>query len=283
LIRFGWGELQLTVIDAGPIWLDGGAMFGVVPRPLWQRERTPDEQNRIRLSMNLLLIEDGHRRTLIDTGVGPRWDAKSVEIYGLQPVAAEALLAPLGLKPSDIDRVINSHLHFDHAGGNVEFDAAGVAVPAFPRAEYLVQRGELKTARSRNERTRGSYRPDDFESLVAGERLRLIDGDAAIDRWIQVRVAPGHTPHMQIVHVVTEQGTLAFLADLVPTTSHLRYPYIMAYDLEPLATLASKKRWLGEAVAEGWWVVFEHDDRLPVARLITEDGRIGAALPAGWA
>lgn len=283
MIQFGWGELQLTVFDAGPIWLDGGAMFGVVPRPLWQRERTPDGQNRIRLSMNLLLIDDGRCRTLIDTGVGPRWDAKSVAIYGLEPKDAEALLAPVGLEPSAIDRVINSHLHFDHAGGNVEFGADGSGRPAFPRAEYLVQRGELVTARWRNERTRGSYRPDDFEPLVLAERLRLLDGDTAIDRWVHVRVAPGHTPHMQIVLVVTEQGTLAFLADLVPTTSHLRYPYIMAYDLEPLATLDSKKRCLEEAVAGGWWVVFEHDDQMPVARLVAEDGRIRAALPEGWA
>jgi glyoxylase-like metal-dependent hydrolase (beta-lactamase superfamily II) len=147
---------------------------------------------------------------------------------------------------------------------------------AFPRAEYIVQRGELQTGTHLNERTRASYMAADFEPLAADGRLRLVDGDVALDRHVQLRRAPGHTPHMQIVLVVTREGTVAFLADLVPTASHVRYPYIMAYDLEPLTTLAGKKAILPRAAAERWWIVFEHDTQMPLAQLFEQDGKLVA-------
>jgi glyoxylase-like metal-dependent hydrolase (beta-lactamase superfamily II) len=267
MIRFNWGELQLAVLDAGTIWLDGGAMFGVVPKPLWQRLRQPDEKNRIRLAMNLLLVDDGRERTLVDSGAGTAWSDKERAIYGLEPKTAEETLAPAGLRPHQIDRVINTHLHFDHAGGNTVVDDQGRTRPAFPNAEYVVQQGELETARSDNERTRASYRADSYEPIVAAGQLRTVEGETGIGDALRLVPAPGHTPHMQMVLVVTGEGTTAFLADLVPTSSHLRYPYIMGYDLEPLRTLESKKRVLPQAVRQDWRVVFEHDDRLPLAAL----------------
>jgi glyoxylase-like metal-dependent hydrolase (beta-lactamase superfamily II) len=276
LIRFAWGGLRLTVLDAGSLWLDGGAMFGVVPKPLWSRHRPADETNRIELGMNLLLVEDGRRVTLVDSGAGIDWDDRWREIYRLDPRSPAEILEPVGMSPPEIDRVVNSHLHFDHAGGNTRRDEAGAWVPSFPSAEYVVQRGEVETARWDNERTRGSYRRECFEPLLADGRLRLVEGDVALDPHLSVRVAPGHTPYMQVVLVGSEEGTVLFLADLVPTATHLPYPWIMGYDLEPLKTLATKKRLLSEAAAGGWRVVFEHDRELPLAVLAERDGKLAA-------
>lgn len=276
MIRFHLGELQVTLLDAGTLWLDGGAMFGVVPRVLWEKERPPDERNRIRLAMNVLLLDDGKRRTLIDTGAGTKWDDRSRGIYRLEPKDAAEMLAPAGLKPEQIDLVMNTHLHFDHAGGNTTADGAGGLRPAFPNAEYVVQKGELETARWTNERTRASYLQDNFEPLASDGRLRLVEGDASLSPHLHVRFAPGHTPHMQVVVLTAGERTLAFLGDLVPTASHVPYPYIMAYDLEPLTTLATKKRLLPQAARESWILVFEHDDRLPVGVLEEREGRLRA-------
>jgi glyoxylase-like metal-dependent hydrolase (beta-lactamase superfamily II) len=227
--------------------------------------------------MNLLLIEDGRQRTLVDTGAGSSWDGKSRSIYGVEPRGAEELLAPAGIGPDQIDRVVNTHLHFDHAGGNTARDDQGSVRPAFPNAEYVVQRRELETARQNNERFRASYMPGHFEPLAAeGGRLRLLDGDSELSPGVRVQTVPGHTPGMQIVLADTGGGTLAFLADLVPTASHVRYPYIMAYDLEPLKTLAAKKALLPRAAREGWRIVFEHDDRMPLATLAEEAGALAA-------
>lgn len=276
MIRFPWGEVQLSILDAGSLWLDGGAMFGVVPRTLWQRECEPDNRNRIRLAMHVLLVDDGKELTLVDTGAGTDWSDKERSIYRLETKTAAELLAPAGVAPERIDRVINSHLHFDHAGGNTVPEPSGGARPAFPNAEYVVQRGEIETARSANERTRASYKVESWEPLLEGQRVRAVEGEVAIGDALRLVPAPGHTPHMQIVLVVTGAGTVAFLADLVPTASHVPYPYIMGYDLEPLRTLETKKRVLSQAAAENWHLVFEHDDGLPLGKLVESDGRLQA-------
>ncbi len=274
MIRVHADGLQLTLLRAGTVWLDGGAMFGVVPRVLWSRERPPDERNRIRLALNVLLVEDGARRILVDTGAGTRWEAKGRDIYGIDAPPPEVWLEPAGIGPEEVDLVINTHLHFDHAGGNTLLGPGGRVVPAFPNARYVVQRGELETARWDHERIRASYRPDDYEPLAREPgRLWLVEGNVPLSRHLQLRLAPGHTPHMQIVAVQTRERRVLFLADLVPTASHLPLPYIMAYDLEPLATLATKRRVLAEAVRAGWEVIFEHDDTLPWGRL--EEGPRG--------
>ena len=166
MIRFESGDLRLTILSAGTLWLDGGAMFGVVPKTLWAKLRPPDERNRIRLGMNVLLVEDGTKRTLIDNGAGTKWDAKQRDIYGFAAKSPAEILEPAGLTPGDIDVVLDSHLHFDHAGGNTELDADLRLVPSFPNARYVVQKGELEFARSDNERIRASYLPFSLGHVV---------------------------------------------------------------------------------------------------------------------
>jgi glyoxylase-like metal-dependent hydrolase (beta-lactamase superfamily II) len=276
VIRFESGDLRLTILSAGTLWLDGGAMFGVVPKTLWAKARTPDERNRIRLGMNVLLVEDGKRVTLVDDGAGVKWDAKQREIYGFEVKSADDLLAPAGLLPADVDVVLDSHLHFDHAGGNTTVDPSGRLIPSFPNARYVVQKGELEFARSDNERIRASYEKANFEPIVAEGRFDLLEGEARIDPHIEVLLAPGHTPFLHVPVIRTGEHVVAFLADLVPTASHVPYPWIMGYDVEPLRTLASKKRILPMAAREGWRLVFEHDADLPLGALHDEGGRLRA-------
>jgi glyoxylase-like metal-dependent hydrolase (beta-lactamase superfamily II) len=280
VIRFVSGDLRITILSAGTLWLDGGAMFGVVPKVLWAKLRPPDERNRIRLGMNVLLVEDGTTRTLIDNGAGTKWDAKQRDIYGFTPLSPEQILHPAGLTPADVDVVLDSHLHFDHAGGNTELDAAGEVVPSFPNARYVVQRGEIEFARSDNERIRASYIRDNFEPVDAAGMFDFVTGDARVDHWIEVLLAPGHTPFLHVPVIRTGEHTIAFLADLVPTASHVPFPYIMGYDLEPLRTLESKKRILGTAVREGWRLVFEHDDDMPLGVLADDGGKLRAVACA---
>jgi glyoxylase-like metal-dependent hydrolase (beta-lactamase superfamily II) len=279
VIRLSRGDLQLTVLDGGRLRLDGGAMFGVVPKPLWERERIPDARNRIGLAMNVLLVQDGRRNLLVDTGAGPAWDDKAKDIYAIEGKTAAELLAPAGLAPEQVDVVLDTHLHFDHAGGNTERDARGELRAAFPNAEYLVQKGDLEVAGWQNERTRASYLPQAFEPLLREGRLRTIEGEADLGGGLRVVLAPGHTPWLQLPLLTTAEGTVLFLSDLVPTASHLRYPWIMGYDLEPLRTLESKKRLLPKAAREGWWLVFEHDPDLPVATLEEKAGKLVARRP----
>jgi glyoxylase-like metal-dependent hydrolase (beta-lactamase superfamily II) len=276
VIRFDSGDLRLTILSAGTLWLDGGAMFGVVPKVLWAKLRPPDERNRIRLAMNVLLVEDGTKRTLIDNGAGTKWDAKQRDIYGFTSRSPEEFLRPAGLTPADIDVVLDSHLHFDHAGGNTELDASGRAVPSFPNARYVVQKGEIEFARSDNERIRASYVLDNFEPVDAAGLFDFVEGDAKVDTRIDVLMAPGHTPFHHVPVVRTGEHTIAFLADLVPTASHVPFPYIMGYDLEPLRTLASKKRILTAAARDGWRLVFEHDEDMPLGILNEVGGKLRA-------
>lgn len=273
LTRLEWGNLQVSVLQAGSFRLDGGSMFGVVPKPLWEKEHAPDERNRIRLALNLLLIDDGHRRTLVDTGAGTKLDAKTTEIYRLETHPIDEILAPAGLRPDDVDLVINTHLHFDHAGGNTVIGAGGEPRAAFPEAEYLVQRAELEAARQRNERTRAAYFPDDFEPLASEKgRLREVEGPLDLGRGLSLRLAPGHTAGLQVVLAEGAGSTLAFLTDLVPLAAHVRLPWIMALDLYPLASLASKKRLLAEALAGEWRLVFPHDPTTTLGVLEETDG-----------
>jgi glyoxylase-like metal-dependent hydrolase (beta-lactamase superfamily II) len=276
VIRFDSGDLRLTILSAGTLWLDGGAMFGVVPKTLWAKLRPPDERNRIRLGMNVLLVDDGTKRTLIDNGAGTKWDAKQRDIYGFSVHSPEDMLRPAGLTPADIDVVLDSHLHFDHAGGNTERDAEGRVVPSFPNARYVVQKGEIDFARSDNERIRASYKSDDFEPVAAAGMFDFVVGDARVDGSIDVLLAPGHTPFLHVPVVRTGEHTIACLVDLVPTASHVPFPYIMGYDVEPLRTLESKKRILGTAAREGWRLLFAHDDDMPFGVLHDDGGRLRA-------
>jgi glyoxylase-like metal-dependent hydrolase (beta-lactamase superfamily II) len=268
---FTVGRLRCHTLEGGKQRLDGGAMFGVVPYPLWSRRAPPDERMRIPLAMRCLLVEHPDGPVLIDTALGNKEDAKFLDIYGIEngglegATQLEDALATAGFLPRDIRTVINTHLHFDHAGGNttmdpeLEDDPRRHVRPTFPNATYVVQRSELEFARATNERTRASYLPHNFEPIAAAGRWRLLEGDGEVLPGISVRLTPGHVPFHQAVLVQDGGETAAFVADLIPTTAHLPLPWIMGYDLEPLRTLESKRRLLEDAVRGGWRLVFEHD------------------------
>lgn len=260
------GRFRLHAIVAGGQRLDGGAMFGVVPRPLWERRIAPDERHRIPLAMRCLLVEHDDGLVLLDTGVGNKEGDKFRGIYGIENAGAggrtwlEDALGSLGHRPDDVALVINTHLHFDHAGGNTWVDGAGVVRPSFPNARYLVQRGELHYATHTNERTAASYFPHNWEVLRAAGALELLEGEGEIVPGIRVVATPGHVPFHQSVRIDGGNGAVAcFLGDVCPTSAHLPLPWIMGYDVEPLVTLESKRRLLSRAADERWLVVFEHD------------------------
>jgi len=284
LHSFQVGGLRCHTLEGGVQRLDGGAMFGVVPRTLWQTRIQPDERNRIPLAMRCVLVEHGDGLVLIDTALGNKEDAKFIDIYGVENQGLEGAtqledaLASAGFLPRDIKWVVNTHLHFDHAGGNttmdpdLENDPRRHVRPTFPNATYVVQRGELDFARHTNERTRASYLPHNFEPIAAANRWRLLDGDEEVLPGISVRLTPGHVPFHQAVLLRDGGETALFVGDLFPTTAHLPLPWIMGYDLEPLRTLESKRAILNEAVDGGWRLIFEHDPRVVMAAPV-RDGK----------
>jgi glyoxylase-like metal-dependent hydrolase (beta-lactamase superfamily II) len=259
------GALRIHAIQAGGQKLDGGAMFGVVPKPLWERRIPADERNRIQLGMRCLLIEHKSGLILVDTGAGNKETEKFHDIYGLENAGAngrtalEDGLGALGFTPDDVSLVINSHLHFDHAGGNTYRDASGEVRASFPKARYVVQRGEYRYATHPNERTSASYFPANYEPLREAKSLVLVEGERDIADGIRVIPTPGHVPFHQGILVESQGERAFFLADLVPTSSHLPLPWIMGYDVEPLVSLETKRAILARAKTEHWLVVFEHD------------------------
>jgi glyoxylase-like metal-dependent hydrolase (beta-lactamase superfamily II) len=270
------GAWRLHALQAGGQKLDGGAMFGVVPRPLWERRIAPDERHRIPLGMRCLLVEHDAGPILIDTGVGNKEDAKFHGIYGIENAGAEGRTAledglrAVGLTPEDIVLVINTHLHFDHAGGNSWRTPGGEVLPTFPRARYVVQAGEVAYAERANERTAASYFPPNWAPLVASGQLTVVSGETELLPGVVLRPTPGHTPHHQSVLLTSGGETACFLGDVVPTTHHLPLPWIMGYDVEPLVTLESKRQLLAEAEASGWLLVFEHDAAVGFGRVVRD-------------
>jgi glyoxylase-like metal-dependent hydrolase (beta-lactamase superfamily II) len=251
------GGVRVRTVDAGRLKLDGGAMFGVVPKPLWTRQIAADERNRIPLAMRCLLVETGDEVVLVDTGLGNKEDDKFKEIYGIRnegrPTRLEDSLRKAGVDPEDVTHIICTHLHFDHAGGSTMLCDDGAIRPSFSRARYLVRRGEWEFAHEVNERVRASYMPASFEPLAEAGVLEFVDEDVEVAPGISVVRTPGHTPYHQSVIVPV---------DLAPTNAHLRLPWIMGYDVEPLVTLESKRTWLTRAGAENWHIVLCHDPRV---------------------
>jgi len=268
------GDLEILYLDAGPFALDGGAMFGVVPKILWEKKSPPDEKNRIRLRANSLLVRTGNKTILIETGNGTKFDLKQKSIYAILDVdPLQDSLRKSGVDPGDIDIVINTHLHFDHAGGNTHFQS-GRAVPTFPNARYIVQKAELEHASQPTERDKASYFADNYLPLVDSRQWDLVDGVAQILPGISVETIPGHNASIQAVKVTGGGKTLVFVADLLPTRHHIPLPWIMAYDLYPVQTLETKRKWLADIVKENWIVVFGHDPDVAAATLRERDGKI---------
>ena len=268
------GDIEIRYLDGGNFCLDGGAMFGVVPKVFWDKKSPPDEKNRIRLRANSLLVRAHGKNIVIETGNGTKWDAKQRAIYAVQegdPLGHS--LAANGVKTGDIDLVINTHLHFDHAGGNTRIEN-GRAVPTFPRARYVVQRAELAHAAAPTERDRASYFPENFQPVTEACLWDLVEGDTQILPGISVARIPGHNADIQAVVLTGGGKTLAFVADLLPTRHHIPLPWIMAYDLYPLQTLETKRKWLPRMAKENWIVVFGHDPDVATATLHERDGKI---------
>jgi glyoxylase-like metal-dependent hydrolase (beta-lactamase superfamily II) len=283
------GDITVHALQAGLQRLDGGAMFGVVPKTLWERRIPADEKNRIPLGMRCLLIEHPDGLVLVDTGVGDKEPAKFHSIYGVEnspvgevgPTQLESALAEAGFSAGDVRLVIDTHLHFDHAGGNTRRGEGGEAVASFPNARYVVRRGELEWARRANERTSASYFPHNFEPLVAAGVVELVDADVELLPGLSLRHTPGHTPHHQSVLLESAGERLLYLADVCPTAAHVPLPWIMGYDVEPLVTLESKRRLWTQAVDEGWTVMFEHDAEHAFARVVAEGKGFGVDVAQG--
>jgi glyoxylase-like metal-dependent hydrolase (beta-lactamase superfamily II) len=258
-VRFG--DLTLTLVNGGNFRLDGGAMHGVVPKTIWSQLVSCDDQNRVEYATNCLLVEGRGRRILIETGNGDKFPAKEREIYGIDhDQSIEKNLRALGVEPQSIDLVIMTHLHFDHAGGTTRRASASSLAPVFSRARHVIQRGELDDALHPHERNRASYLQENIAPLVAAGLLQPVEGDADVAPGVRVLRTPGHTAHHQSVVIDDGAGHhLVFLGDVVPTSLHVRLPFIMAYDLDVVATLETKRRLLARAAEERWLLVFGHD------------------------
>ena len=273
-----FGGYRVEVVRDAEFRLDGGAMFGVVPRALWSRVCPPDAENRVRLNMNCLYVETATERILVETGAGDKWSEKQEAIYGFsrERPLADTLRAAAGVRPEEVTIVVNTHLHFDHAGGNTTRDPAGRVVPTFPNARYFVSRAEYEHAEEPHERDRASYLPENWRPLVETGQLELKDADYEVAPGLRMETIPGHSRTMQCVRLERGGRTLFGFADLVPTRAHVPFAWVMGYDLYPVETLEAKKRLLPQAAREGWLCLFYHDPEAPLCRVVEEEGRLRA-------
>ena len=271
--RYTVGDVELVSVSDGFIRFDGGAMFGVVPKPLWSNKAPADERNRITLAMRPLVVR-GARTMIIDAGLGDKEDEKFHDRYGVDRRSSlDHALAEAGLSPEDIDIVLASHLHFDHAGGFTVRDAQGRVKPRFPRAQYIVRRGEWEDAMHPNARNHASYLARNYAPLADAGVLQLVDEDQVIMPGVRVVRTGGHTAHHQMVLIESGGRTAAFVADMMPMTAHLADAWIMGFDLHPLDTLAVKQRFVRDAVERGVLVFFEHDPDLVAGYIREQDGK----------
>jgi methylmalonyl-CoA epimerase len=271
--RLSFGDLQLSALYDGPFRLDGGAMFGIVPRPLWEKLTPPDERNRIQLAMRPLLVEASWGRMLIDCGAGDKMTAKQMDIYALdRSRSLDRALAEVGLSSDSIDFALATHLHFDHFGGaTAQIDSA--LRPRFGRARYLIREAEWEDATHPHERNRASYLQDDFVPLKAAGVVDFFSDDGVIKPGVRVVRTGGHTGQHQIVYLESGGRTGVFVVDLIPTTAHLQDPWVMGYDLFPVETLAFKKRFIREAIEREYLIFFEHDPKVAAGYIREKNGR----------
>ncbi|HEY9405159.1 MAG TPA: MBL fold metallo-hydrolase [Pyrinomonadaceae bacterium] len=278
-----FGDYRVEVVPDAEFRLDGGAMFGVVPRALWSQSCPPDEHNRIRMNMNCLFVEAGRERIIVETGIGDKWSAKHEAMYGImrsRPLA-DSVKAATGCDAEEITIVVNTHLHFDHAGGNTTRDATtGDIVPAFPNARYFVSRAEYEHAESPHERDRASYLPENWRPLEEGGQLELKDADYEVVPGLRMETVAGHSRTMQCARLERGGQTLFGFADLVPMRAHVALAWIMGYDLYPVETLEAKRRLLPQAARENWLCLFYHEPDHPLCRVIEAEGKL-KTIPDG--
>lgn len=266
------GKYDVHIVESGYFGLDGGAMFGIIPKPLWQKTNPADDMNRIKLATrNLLLISDS-KKILVDTGMGNKWDDKNSDIYAIdqETNSLGQSLSKINLKPEDITDVILTHLHFDHTGGST-FIKDGKPEPLFTNATYYVQKENYKWALNPSERDKGSYIKDNFVPLKEAGVLMQIEGEKQFDDEIDFIIVNGHTFGQQLLKLSDSANTFLYCCDLFPTSSHIPLPYVMGYDLQPLVTVAEKKKILKTALDEEWKLFFEHDPETAYATLQSTD------------
>ena len=274
-----FGDYRVEIVPDTEFWLDGGAMFSVVPRDLWAVVCPPDDRNRVRMNMNCLFVETAQERILIETGIGDKWSPKHAAMYGIkrQRSLSESLYEIAGVRAEEITIVVNTHLHFDHAGGNTRFAQDGGSVVAtFPNARYLVSSGEFEHAESPHERDRASDLSENWRPLNETGQLELMEDDYEVVQGLTMETIPGHSRTMQCARIERDGQVLFGFADLVPMRAHIRLPWIMGYDLYPMETLEAKRRLLPQAAREGWACLFYHEPDLPLCRIVDDDGKLRA-------
>ena len=272
------GDYRVEIVPDAEFRLDGGAMFGVVPRNLWSKVCPPDEQNRIRMNMNCVFIDTGSDRILIETGIGEKWSDKHKAMYGIvrERSIDQSVRTLAGAEPEDITIVINTHLHFDHAGGNTRYDESGNIVPTFPNARYFVSRGELEHAEAPSERDRASYLTDNWEVLIRSGQLEPQDAAYEVVPGLSMETHAGHNRTMQCWRLQRNGQTIFGFADLVPMRPHVQLPWIMGYDLFPVETLEAKRTLIPQAAREAWQCLFYHEPDHPLCRITEQDGKFAA-------
>jgi glyoxylase-like metal-dependent hydrolase (beta-lactamase superfamily II) len=276
--RIDLGDFELTAVSDGTYWLDGGAFFGVVPKVLWEQRMKPDEKNRVATGLNSVVVRTGRQTVLIETGAGNKLPEKMVKIYG-QPAQLAENLASAGIAPEDVDIVINSHLHFDHCGWNTVRQGGGI-LATFPRATYYAQEGEWRHAHQ-NQRDAVSYLTENYDPLVESGQMKLLRGDCEVVPGISLRVFPGHTRDMQAILVESGGETACYISDLIPTSAHIDPNWVMGFDLYPLETIESRKRYYAQALPEKWLTMFTHDPQTAWAYIVKDDkGKMIAQAPA---
>jgi glyoxylase-like metal-dependent hydrolase (beta-lactamase superfamily II) len=263
LHRTTLGDFELTVFSDGLYYLDGGAFFGVIPKTMWEKKVKADDKNRVPTGLNSLLVRGGEKTVLIETGIGNKLSEKMRKIYG-QPAKLLENLSSAGITPEEIDIVINTHLHFDHCGWNTVIQGDKV-VATFPKAKYFVQKGEWQHARSGFERDRISYISENYDPLIETGKMELLTGDRSIIPGISVRVFPGHTAFMQAVIIESGGRKACYISDLIPTSAHIEITWGMSFDLFPVDTIRSRKKYYAESLPEKWLTVFTHDPHSPWA------------------
>ncbi len=271
------GDFELTVLSDGPYFLDGGAMFGVVPKPMWERRAPADEFNRILLGTNTVVVRTGKHTAVIETGIGNKLSPKMREIFGAKG-QLPASFAAAGISLEEVDLVINTHLHFDHCGWNTTLTADGRIVPTFPNARYFAHRGEVEHGHLQLDRDAVSYNSANYDPLIQSGQMTLVDGGAGsvteIVTGISVEVYPGHTAQTMAVNIDSNGRRGCYISDLIPTSAHLDPTWVMGYDLDPVTCIEQRKRFLARAIPEEWLVLFTHDHHVPMGYIgVNEKGK----------